>query len=104
MKAQEEKNVAGLSAILSKMTQRMGLANYAESTIRTYVRSVRLMSVKLGKSPESWSPICPSRQARQLPPPFFLYPYPKATPQARSASHNKAIKAGTRPAVPAFIA
>ena len=49
MKAKEEKNVAGLSAILSKMTQRMGLANYAESTIRTYVRSVRVDECEVRK-------------------------------------------------------
>lgn len=53
MKAKDSvKNVAGLSAVLSKMSQRMGLANYAESTINIYVRSVRIMGVKLGKSPE----------------------------------------------------
>ena len=56
MKAKiSEKNVAGLSAILSKMTQRMALANYAESTIKSYVRAVRMMSVKIGKSPEKIS-------------------------------------------------
>ncbi len=42
MKAISEKNVAGLPAVLSKMTQRMGLANYAESTITIYVRAVPL--------------------------------------------------------------
>ncbi len=53
MKAISEKNVAGLSAVLSKMSQRMGLANYAESTIVIYVRAVRALGVKLGKSPEN---------------------------------------------------
>jgi len=54
MKARNaEKNVAGLSAILFKMSQRMALANYAESTITIYVRAVRVMGVKLGKSPEN---------------------------------------------------
>lgn len=53
MKAISEKNVAGLSAVLSKMTQRMGLANYAESTITIYVRAARTLGVKLGKCPEN---------------------------------------------------
>jgi len=47
------KNVAGLPAVLSKMSQRMALANYAESTINIYVRAVRLLGVKIGKSPEN---------------------------------------------------
>lgn len=51
MKAKElEKNVAGLSAVLSKMSQRMALANYAESTISSYSRAVRLMGVSLRRS------------------------------------------------------
>lgn len=47
-----EKNVSGLPEVLSRMAQRMELANYAESTIASYCRSVRLLGVKLGKSPE----------------------------------------------------
>ena len=53
MKAKKaEKNVPGLRSVLSQMSQRMALANYAESTIVSYTRSVRVMGVKLGKSPE----------------------------------------------------
>lgn len=52
MKAKDEKNVAGLSAVLSKMSQRMALAGYAESTIQIYVRAVRSLGMKIGKSPE----------------------------------------------------
>jgi hypothetical protein len=53
MKANVEKNVADLSAVLSKMTQRMGLTNYAESTVKIYLRIVCMLGVKLGKSPEN---------------------------------------------------
>jgi len=47
-----KKNVPGLPEVLSRMEQRMQLANYAESTIKSYCRSVRLLGVKIGKSPE----------------------------------------------------
>lgn len=47
------KNVEGLEAVLSRMERRMGLAGYAESTIKSYTRSVRVMGYKLGKSPEN---------------------------------------------------
>ena len=48
-----EKNVPGLADLLDRMEKRMALANYAESTIVSYTRSVRLLGMKLGKSPES---------------------------------------------------
>lgn len=48
MKATDlQKNVAGLSAVLLKMSRRMVLANYAERTISSYSRAVRLMGVNL---------------------------------------------------------
>jgi hypothetical protein len=37
-----EKNELGLAVILTRMTQRMRLAHYAESTILSYCRSVSL--------------------------------------------------------------
>jgi len=45
-----EKNALSLDQVLSRMSQRMGLANYAESTIVSYCRSVRTMGLKIGKS------------------------------------------------------
>ena len=45
-----EKNGLSLDQVLSRMSQRMGLANYAESTIASYCRSVRTMGLKIGKS------------------------------------------------------
>lgn len=48
-----EKNVVGLDRVLTRMTQRMSLANYAESTIASYSRSVRVMGEKVGKSLEN---------------------------------------------------
>lgn len=47
------KNVPGLSKVLNKMEKRMSLANYAESTMVSYMRSVRVMGTKIGKSPEN---------------------------------------------------
>ncbi len=44
------KNELGLDEVLARMTQRMSLANYAESTILSYCRSVRVMGIKIGKS------------------------------------------------------
>ena len=38
-----EKNALSLDQVLSRMSQRMGLASYAESTIVSYCRSVRTM-------------------------------------------------------------
>lgn len=46
------KNVPGLAPILKKMEKRMSLANYAESTISSYTRTVRVLGTKLGKSPD----------------------------------------------------
>ena len=46
-------NVPGLANVLDRMTKRMTLANYAESTIMTYTRTLRLLGCKLGKSPEN---------------------------------------------------
>lgn len=43
-----EKN--GLDQVLARMSQRMALANYAESTIASYCRSVRTLGIKIGKS------------------------------------------------------
>ena len=43
-----EKN--GLDHVLTRMSQRMSLANYAESTIASYSRSVRTLGIKIGKS------------------------------------------------------
>jgi len=45
-----EKNGLGLEEVLTWMTRRMGLANYAESTIASYSRSVRTLGMKIGKS------------------------------------------------------
>jgi len=45
-----EKNDLGLVEVLTRMTQRMTLANYAESTILSYTRSVQVMGTKIGKS------------------------------------------------------
>ena len=44
-----EKNGLSLDQVLTRMSQRMGLANYAESTIASYCRSVRTMGLKIGK-------------------------------------------------------
>jgi len=43
-----EKN--GLDQVLTRMSHRMCLANYAESTIVSYCRSVRTLGTKIGKS------------------------------------------------------
>ena len=43
-----EKN--GLDQVLTQMARRMGLANYAESTIVSYCRSIRTLGTKIGKS------------------------------------------------------
>ena len=43
-----EKN--GLDHVLTRMSQRMGLANYTENTIVSYCRSVRALGIKIGKS------------------------------------------------------
>jgi len=45
-----EKNDLCLDEVLARMTQRMSLANYAQSTILSYCRSVRVMGTKIGKS------------------------------------------------------
>lgn len=45
-----EKNELSLEEILTRMTHRMSLANYAESTIVSYCRSVRVLGIKIGKS------------------------------------------------------
>ena len=45
-----EKNDLSLDAVLAQMTRRMQLADYAESTILSYCRSVRVMGTKIGKS------------------------------------------------------
>jgi integrase len=47
-----QRTVPGLSKILNKMEKRMSLANYAESTVKSYTRTVRLLGTKLGKSPD----------------------------------------------------
>ena len=43
-----EKN--GLDQVLTQMARRMGLANYAESTIASYCRSAKTLGTKIGKS------------------------------------------------------
>mgnify|MGYP006267276947 CR=1 FL=1 len=45
-----EKNGLGLDEVLTRMTRRIQLADYAESTILSYCRSVRVMGIKIGKS------------------------------------------------------
>lgn len=45
-----KKNELGLAEVLAQMTQRMQLGNYAESTILSYCRSVRVLGTKIGKS------------------------------------------------------
>ena len=47
------KNVPGLAQLLARMEKRMALANYAESTILSYTRAVKRLSVKLGKTPDN---------------------------------------------------
>ncbi|MEO0687275.1 MAG: phage integrase N-terminal SAM-like domain-containing protein, partial [Cyanobacteria bacterium J06649_11] len=43
-----EKN--GLDQVLTRMSERMALANYAKSTIASYCRLVRTLGIKIGKS------------------------------------------------------
>jgi len=45
-----EKNAPSLEEILTRMTRRMQLADYAQSTIASYGRSVRVLCAKIGKS------------------------------------------------------
>ena len=47
------KNVPGLAQLLARMEKRMALANYAESTILSYTRAIKRLSVKLGKTPDN---------------------------------------------------
>ena len=55
------KNVSGLAELLARMEKRMALANEpapdarsrAESTILSYTRAVKRLSVKLGKKPNN---------------------------------------------------